>query len=435
MIRYQIAPAAVGLALLATLALPPQAAQAATLTVDRFDDPSPSAASACTSAPGDCSLRGAVIKANRTSGADTIRLQGGTYRLTRAGSGNWEQNPNLGDIDLLNPVTIIGASGGSRSIVDASGANDRAFDAAWFGTYRLTNLVIQGGRAVGEWPNTVGGGVTSSTDEATLVLNGVTLRNNVSSGGAVYSDGPAVITGSVISGNTPYGVESQETLTITNSRIVGNRDGGIATGGPGSLSRSTVANNGGPGIDAKYAEEWTITASTISGNAGDGILWLDDEGDSLTIVNTTISGNGGTGVKAHSAPAVTIDSSTIVGNRRGVFAGLSESVPASITYRNSIIALNGTDCGMSAGALVSGGFNLDSDGSCSLAGTDATARNPRLGALADNGGPTRTHALLAGSPAIDSGAVCPATDQRGVARPRDGDHNRTAACDAGSYER
>ena len=85
--------------------------------------------------------------------------------------------------------------------------------------------------------------------------------------------------------------------------------------------------------------------------------------------------------------------------------------------------------------MASQGFNLDSDGTCRQSPTDVTAANPRLGSLADNGGPTKTHALLAGSAAIDSGAVCPAKDQRGVSRPRDGDRNGSAACDRGAFER
>ena len=434
LIRYLTKPAVVGLAFFASLALPLQAVQAATLTVDRFDDPNPAAASACTAAAGDCSLRGAVIKANRTTGADTIHLPPGTYRLTRAGSGGWERNAAVGDVDLTQPVTLIGASG-NRTVIDAGAVNDRAFEAVGTGAYQLTRLVIRGGRAV-HVENDLGGGVYSSNTDATLVLTGVTLSGNLSGGGGgLFSYGHAVVTGSVITGNSPGWIDAIDTLTVTDSRINWNRWGGIHTSGPGQVTRSTIANNSGAGIEAKYAEHWKITDSTLSGNTGDGVQWGDDEGDSLTIVNTTISGNGGTGVRTFGAPAVSIDSSTIVHNRRGLFSSLGEGVPSSISYRNSVIAQNGVDCARGVGVLVSQGSNLDSDGTCNLSPADATAANPRLGPLAANGGPTLTHALLAGSPAIDSGTVCPAKDQRGVSRPRDGDGNGSAACDRGSFER
>jgi hypothetical protein len=70
-------------------------------------------------------------------------------------------------------------------------------------------------------------------------------------------------------------------------------------------------------------------------------------------------------------------------------------------------------------------------------GTYVAPVNPRLAPLANNGGPTFTHALLRGSPAIDAGddTNAPATDQRGIARPRDGDGNRVAVIDIGAFER
>ena len=75
---------------------------------------------------------------------------------------------------------------------------------------------------------------------------------------------------------------------------------------------------------------------------------------------------------------------------------------------------------------------------------DITGQDPKLGPLTNNGGPTETRALLHGSPAIDAGNpatpgsggnACEATDQRGVARPQDGDADGVATCDIGAFER
>ncbi len=105
----------------------------------------------------------------------------------------------------------------------------------------------------------------------------------------------------------------------------------------------------------------------------------------------------------------------------------------AIDLKDTIVANNPSEETAFLSALFSLGNNLDGDGTCNLAPGlgDLVSTDPRLGPLADNGGPTETHALLAGSPAIDAGSDdCPppATDQRGVARP-DG-----AACDIGAFE-
>jgi hypothetical protein len=87
----------------------------------------------------------------------------------------------------------------------------------------------------------------------------------------------------------------------------------------------------------------------------------------------------------------------------------------------------GGDCAVSSGSITADAFNLDSDGTCGSA-TQKTVAEINLGPLADNGGATPTMALLTGSAAIDAGddAVCPATDQRGMARD--------AQCDVGAFE-
>jgi hypothetical protein len=103
-----------------------------------------------------------------------------------------------------------------------------------------------------------------------------------------------------------------------------------------------------------------------------------------------------------------------------------------VTPTNTIVAANGTTTPNCNGALDSLGYNLTDDDSCGFSATgDLIVADAMLGPLADNGGPTETHDLLPGSPAIDAGSLdCPppATDQRGVARPQG------AACDIGSVE-
>jgi hypothetical protein len=88
-----------------------------------------------------------------------------------------------------------------------------------------------------------------------------------------------------------------------------------------------------------------------------------------------------------------------------------------------------------SGGIVSSGYNLDSGNSCGFAATgDMVNTNPNLAALADNGGPTPTHALNTSSPALDHGTCTVTTDQRGATRPMDGDADSTAACDVGAFE-
>jgi hypothetical protein len=169
--------------------------------------------------------------------------------------------------------------------------------------------------------------------------------------------------------------------------------------------------------------EIKLTNVTVSGNRateGAGILKGSDPGNAyftLTIENATIADN-------------TITSGTSAG-------GITNSCCGVTFIRNTILANNSNaNCGNS-GTLTSYGFNLDSGNTCGFAGTgDQSNTDPKLGPLQENGGPTQTHALFQDSPAIDAvnTTECPLTDQRGNARPADGDGNGTFICDIGAYE-
>ena len=162
------------------------------------------------------------------------------------------------------------------------------------------------------------------------------------------------------------------------------------------------------------------------------------------MVNSTFSGNTSTawhgGGIFHTDGQLTVTHSTFAENVAppGTASGIlvaTFGAPANMTLTSSVMEGNGGAfaCAIEGGGaatITSGGTNVISDGSCSPIGTDQSSTDAVLGPLADNGGPTLTHALGAGSPAIDAADAgsCTATDQRGVARPQG------AGCDVGSFE-
>jgi parallel beta-helix repeat protein len=218
--------------------------------------------------------------------------------------------------------------------------------------------------------------------------------------------------------------------TITNNNAVTVNDSGGFGGGilvqnnaVLVLNRSTIANNtadeNGGGIFNQSFEEITLANSTLSGNTaleeGGGIR---NECGIITAINVTIT-----------------DNSADQGG--GIYNGCDLKLVGTVTLANTIVADQeaGGDCEQE-NPISSGGHNLDSDGSCGLTEeSDIPEGNASLGPLADNGGPTLTHALLSDSDAIGAGDddVCAeepvdGVDQRGVPRPQ-GD-----ACDIGAYE-
>ncbi len=232
--------------------------------------------------------------------------------------------------------------------------------------------------------------------------------------------------------------------------------GGIYNGADSKLVLvdSTVRNNSvtggaGGGVYGFFNANVTIERSTIAGNTandvGGGIRSLG----SFTILNSTISGNTSTGWMGggffHTDGVMNIVNSTIANNTApagtagGGFVGTFTDASATLTLANTVIAGNsGPQCfyapwGGGVVKLTSLGRNVVTDATCGVpapAADDRIVADALLGPLADNGGPTLTHALLPGSPALDAAAAanCPAVDQRGSVRPQG------AACDAGAYE-
>jgi CSLREA domain-containing protein len=238
---------------------------------------------------------------------------------------------------------------------------------------------------------------------------------------------PTVLVGLTVrnghSGADGGGIETFDVLTLTDVAVSGN----------------TADGNGG-GIENVNAA--ILTRVTVDGNVAAGAGGGVDNGDGATItaVNATVSGNtasrgGGIENSDSTTQASSLTNVTIASNSGGNF-----DKNGNASFVNTIVAspATGGNC-TGAASNTSQGHNLDSANTCNfgMASDLTNVANPLLGGLADNGGSTRTHALLAGSAAIDAGddGSCPSTDQRGHARPFDGDGNGTPVCDLGAFER
>ena len=226
--------------------------------------------------------------------------------------------------------------------------------------------------------------------------------------------------------------------------------GGIYSGDGATLNLvdSTVSNNtagwSGGGIYGFFNTTTTIVRSTISGNVsgdvGGGIRSLGN----AEIVNSTISGNEATGWYGGALfvtdGVVNLVNTTVADNTSpawaaaDVFVGTFGPSNATLTFTNSIVSSAQDNCffapwGAGTVTLAADHNNVFTDATCAGA-SDLVVADAGLGPIADNGGPTLTHALLVGSPAIDAadGAVCPTVDQRGVSRPQG------SGCDVGAVE-
>lgn len=266
----------------------------------------------------------------------------------------------------------------------------------------------------------------ANAEPAEVEIQGLTLQSGFAlTGGAIYSN---------------------ETLTLEDVRVAHNvatgSGGGIYSAGRLSLRNSTVASNSaanGGGIADDGVSETSVVGSTVSGNAatnvGGGISRASGR---LTLVNSTISGNigevAGAGIYTFNSVLVALGSTILDGVH---FAADAAGMAA---FENTLL---GGDCSSAGGAVMQSlGYNLLFD--CAFDASHPTDLT-FLGdlsevvdlVLADNGGPTATHALLAAGPAVDAGN-CPSfnVDQRGFPRRVDypGVTNRDDGCDIGAFE-
>ncbi len=331
---------------------------------------------------------GSLIQLNTALGDQASQGGGGIFN-------------NGGVVDIEDAILLSnfadGASGSGGGILNVSGGVVTVAD-----TIFTSNVASRAGGGIED--NSVPAGTVATGNSITL--NRVTLdRNNAGvimpgRGGAIFSS-PGNGGGLHVSG--------AGNIAINQSTIAGN----IAANEGGGLWNST-------GV-------MTIDASTISGNtSGDGGgIFNDSASGDVVLVNSTISGNrangggsttgAGGGLRTEGGN-VTLTSVTVGMNTASVGGGLSIG-GGSITIGSSIVSGNtaGTDPNVS-GVFVNNGNNV-------------VGGSPRLAPLANNGGPTMTHALLPGSPAINNGNLAGvAVDQRGVTRPQG------ARPDSGAFE-
>jgi CSLREA domain-containing protein len=421
-------------------------AGATTYTVNRTGDPVPGA---CT--PSHCTLREAVRAANLHAGADKIVLVSkGPYILQRPSTA--EDGALDGDLDITNSPLQIVHTGKGRATIDAKKI-DRIFEIFTGAPTTLIGLKITGG----DNPSSAdgnGGGIRTYANLRIVnsaVVGNIARGSDGSGGGIQAMDGRLTILKSSVSFNV---ADTSGAFDIANHGVViedslftGNRANFAGVSymygdGKSRIERTTMSKNHstsetGTIYFSESAGSIQVLRSTISGNTAvtDGGGFSARNGTVL-IVNTTITGNraGGNGGGLWALTPTRLNSVTIVRNVAnsdnfggqlggGVYV-LDDTLPMQIS--NSLIALNTlgsgarSDCG--GDPVASLGHNLISKGPAGgCNGFDKTGdlirSNPKIGLLKKNGGPTKTIALLKGSPAINKAAASsPSRDQRGVKR-------------------
>jgi len=278
-----------------------------------------------------------------------------------------------------------------------------------------------------------GGGVlvnsSLSAIDSAIVDNEIYSALGYAFGGGAFVSGDVLLASSTISGNR-----------ITNASGGITEAGGISVNGKLLMMYSTISNNSVGGLPAspggtagaRVAGGAVISNSTISGNTADGggggLVITGSAVSPNVIANSTISGNTASAVAGvYARGPTTISNSTIAFNTETTFAnGAGLRLAYSLADIESSIIANNTSSGITQNIAlgisggVTGANNLIGPSPSVSLPPDTIGGDPSLLALADNGGPTRTHALGPGSPAIDAGNnnASLTNDQRGPGFPR-----------------
>jgi hypothetical protein len=416
---------------------------------------------------GKSTLRSAIDAAHP---GDTINfapsLDGQTIYLS----------PNQGGLSITKPLTIEGPGAGLLAIsgyISKSRVFDVGFNSVTSMQATLSGLTIENGSSISGAsvdPNPgAGGGIYNTAD---LTVNDCTITNNMASGsnivgggGGINNQGVLTVNNSTLSGNQSQfggGIFNDGTLTLSGCTLSGNSargpyngapaDGGgiynirvgIYNPGTATLTNCTFSNNsagaGGGGFIG-LGSTATLTNCTFSNNIANTYYSLHVGGalyvsGSATLTNCTLANNralGGGGLFVWSSGSTALTNCTLSLNSAtaGVGGGIFVYRGGILNLTNTIVAGNtartsGPDI---SGAVATADHNLvgDATGSSGIVngvngnivgGNGNPVIDAHLGPLQNNGGPTETVALLAGSPAIGhaDNSKAQATDQRGVTR-------------------
>ena len=447
-----------------------------TITVDSNGDGIAVAANCTDLTPGNCTLRDAALAA---LDGDTINFDASISLITLAGGTVETTAVNIIGPGASSLTITTTAAAGSYDLFSVEGIGDAVISGLTVTKNRIKSLndgkFTLDGVTVSGSTGAYGGALYAGNDGELEIIDS-TFENNTATtnGGAVYiyNDNDATISGSTFTNNESladggaiFG-EIHYNVTIVDCTITGNSaaddGGGLAFYAKKpdnvlSITDTTIDANdagdlgGGLKIDAQDPLIVSITNSTVSNNTAqtDAGILFDEGGITATINNSTISANaalyGSGGVYIGSGSSLTVNQSTISANSSaGTYTG-TDGGGIQLGDNTSVVTLSGSIVsGNSSGVAGAADFGLYSSLASDTASITATnsligevdsritvngtnnvsSTNPMLGALANNGGPTKTMALLTGSPAIDAGPNPVATftgnefDQRGAGYAR-----------------